>query len=100
MEEWIKKSDVLELLSLPSDLMAEYIHELKGVWVDEEWSEDNWIFVEKEKPKDFVPVLGRIVSDIEDNYNVRECYLIDGQHFYFPTFNRIYQVDKWMPMPK
>lgn len=39
MEEWIKKSDVLELLSLPYDIFAEYICEMKGVWVDEDWSE-------------------------------------------------------------
>jgi len=41
MEEWIKKSEVLELLSLPSDILAEYIYELKGVWVDKDWNE--WI---------------------------------------------------------
>ena len=41
MEEWIKKSEVLELLSLPSDILAEYIYELKGVWVDEDWNK--WI---------------------------------------------------------
>ena len=39
MEEWIKKSDVLEMLSLPSDIVAEHIHELKGVLVDEDWSD-------------------------------------------------------------
>lgn len=38
MEEWIKKSDVLELLGLPSDILYEHIYELKGVWVDEDWN--------------------------------------------------------------
>ena len=38
MEEWIKKSDMLKMLSLPPDILAEHIHELKGVWVDENWS--------------------------------------------------------------
>jgi hypothetical protein len=37
MEEYIKKSDVLEMLSLPSDILEEYIYELKGVWADEDW---------------------------------------------------------------
>ena len=31
MEEWIKKSDVLEMLSLPSDILYDHIYELKGV---------------------------------------------------------------------
>ena len=35
MTEYIKKSDVLEILKLPQDLIAEYIYELKGVWLDE-----------------------------------------------------------------
>lgn len=41
MEEWIKKSDVLEMLCLPSDILAEHIYELKGVWVDEDIAEDS-----------------------------------------------------------
>ena len=36
MEEYIKKSDVLEMLSLPPDILVEYIYELKGVWIDKE----------------------------------------------------------------
>lgn len=36
MEEYIKKSDVLEMLSLPPDILAEHIYELKGVWLDKE----------------------------------------------------------------
>lgn len=35
MTEYIKKSDVLEILKLPQDLIAEYVYELKGVWLDE-----------------------------------------------------------------
>lgn len=36
MEEWIKKSDVLEMLSLPLDVLTEHIYELKGIWLDKE----------------------------------------------------------------
>ncbi len=39
MEEWVKKSDVLELLSLPSDILLDYIYELKGIWINEEGKE-------------------------------------------------------------
>lgn len=35
MTEYIKKSDVLEILKLPQDLIADYVYELKGVWLDE-----------------------------------------------------------------
>lgn len=34
MQEWIKKSDVLELLNLPQDILVDYIYELKGIWID------------------------------------------------------------------
>lgn len=51
MEEWIKKSEVLELLGLPSDIFCEYIHELKGVWVDEDWINDKWIPCSERLPK-------------------------------------------------
>lgn len=57
MEEWIKKSDVLELLSLPSDILADYIYELKGVWVDEDWTNDKWIPCCERLPKDGEEVL-------------------------------------------
>lgn len=50
MEEWIKKSDVLELLCLPSDILNEYIYELKGVWVDDDWLNDKWIPCSKKLP--------------------------------------------------
>ena len=35
MTEYIKKSDVLELLKLPKELIVEYVYELKGIWLDE-----------------------------------------------------------------
>lgn len=37
MEEYIKKSDVLEMIGLPSDILTEHIYELKGVWLDEDY---------------------------------------------------------------
>lgn len=40
MKEWVKKSDVLELLSLPSDIVTDHIYELKGIWMDEDGRED------------------------------------------------------------
>ena len=40
MEEWIKKSDVLELLNLPPDIVTDHIYELKGVWLDKDGYED------------------------------------------------------------
>lgn len=40
MQEWVKKSDVLELLSLPSDIVTDHIYELKGIWMDEDWSDE------------------------------------------------------------
>lgn len=36
MTEYIMKEDVIELFSLPPDLMKEYILEMKGVWFDDE----------------------------------------------------------------
>ena len=35
MQEWVKKSDVEMLLSMPSDILAEHISDLKGIWVDD-----------------------------------------------------------------
>ena len=40
MEEWIKKSDVLEMLSLPSDILSDHIYVLKGIWLDKNGRED------------------------------------------------------------
>ena len=39
MTEYVKKSDVLELLSLPKDLIAEYVCDLKGLWIDDDIAE-------------------------------------------------------------
>lgn len=38
MVEYVKKSDVLEIMNapLPRDLAVEYIYDLKGVWLDED----------------------------------------------------------------
>ena len=44
MKEWIKKSDVLELLSLPSDILSEYIYELKGIWMNED-DDTEWFYL-------------------------------------------------------
>lgn len=40
MEEYIEKSDVLEMLSLPSDILSDHIYELKGIWLDKNGRED------------------------------------------------------------
>lgn len=40
MQEWIKKSDVLDLLTLPPDIVIDHIYELKGIWMDEDDDED------------------------------------------------------------
>lgn len=49
MEEWIKKSDVLDLLlNLPSDMLVEYIYEMKGVWFDEDYNGE-WISVKEDR---------------------------------------------------
>ena len=58
-----------------------------------------WVSVEEDKPKDFVSVLGHM-TDAGDFPSVRECYLIDGQHFFFPALNAVHPVDKWMDMPE
>lgn len=58
-----------------------------------------WIPVEEDKPKDFVSVLGHM-TDAGEFPSVRECYLIDGQHFYFPALGEVHPVGKWMYMPE
>lgn len=40
MQEYVKKSDVIELLSLPHDMLVEYIYELKGIWIDDDWGDE------------------------------------------------------------
>ena len=69
MEEWIKKQDVLEMLSLPSDILAEHIHELNGVWVDEDWSNDKWTPCNEGLPECFL---------IRDIFGRPQCYMSDS----------------------
>lgn len=57
-----------------------------------------WKKVEEHKPTDFVSVLGHM-TDAGEFPSVRECYLIDGQHFFFPALGEIHPVDKWKEMP-
>lgn len=57
-----------------------------------------WKKVEEHKPTDFVSVLGHM-TDAGEFPSVRECYLIDGQHFFFPALNAVHPVDKWKEMP-
>ncbi len=40
MQEYVKKSDVIELLSLPHDMLVEYVYELKGIWIDDDWEDE------------------------------------------------------------
>ena len=60
---------------------------------------NRWTPVEESKPADFVSVLGHM-TDAGEFPSVRECYLIDGQHFYFPALGEVHPVDKWMEMPE
>ena len=41
MQEWVKKSDVIELLSLPPDILADHIYELPSMYIDDDLSDDN-----------------------------------------------------------
>lgn len=61
--------------------------------------EPKWVRAEDRKPKDFVSVLGHM-TDAGEFPSVRECYVIDGQHFYFPALGEVHPVDKWMDMPE
>lgn len=45
MTEYIKKSEVIEMLtSLPRDIVYDHIYELKGIWIDEDAQQglDEW----------------------------------------------------------
>lgn len=57
-----------------------------------------WISVEKEKPDDFVSVLGHITG-AGDFPAVRECYR-GGNVFFFPALLDIYPIDKWTYIPE
>ena len=39
MTEWVKKKEVMNLLTLPPDILADHIHELPGVFVSEDLEE-------------------------------------------------------------
>ena len=57
-----------------------------------------WVSVNDRLPQNFVSVLG-YMTDAGEFPSVRECYLIDGQHFFFPALGEIHPVDKWKEMP-
>lgn len=64
--------------------------------------EQDWIRVEDRKPDDFVSVLGHMTDakTVGGEFpSVRECYMIDGQHFFFPALSEVHPVDKWREMP-
>lgn len=103
MEEWIKKSDVLEMLSLPSDILAEYINELKGVWVDEDWQNDKWILCSDRLPEEDERVL--ITTKTMDKvyfgthtkrygFSMREGFICDDGFMWLNT------ALAWMPLPE
>ena len=98
MQEWIKKSNVLEILKLPSDMIEEYIYEEKGIWIDEN---EDWISIKDRLPKDFVSVIG-CMTDADNFPSVRECYLIGGNNekFYFPALGEFHPISHWMEFPK
>lgn len=114
MEEWIKKSDVLELLGLPSDIFVEYIHELKGVWVDKDWNK--WTPISKGLPKEDGTYLCQIeyghnklirALDFSTNlYNVSEYDFYDKKIAGFYDFDsewgyhEIYNIVAWQPLPE
>lgn len=74
MEEWVKKSDVLEMFGLPSDILAEHIYELKGVWMDEDCNNKEWHVLTNDEdsyPETFKYVL---VEDEFGDKNIACCY--------------------------
>lgn len=114
MEEWIKKSDVLELLGLPLDILIEYIHELKSVWVDKDWNK--WNPTSEGLPKEDGTYLCQIdcehcelISTLDFSmnlYNVSEYEFYDKRR---PGFYDCdgewgrYEVDNvvaWQPLPE
>ena len=47
MKEWIKKEDVLSIIhNMPQELWSDYIYMEKGIWMDEEWSDEINDFVQ------------------------------------------------------
>lgn len=58
-----------------------------------------WISVEKDKPAEFVSVLGHM-TDAGEFPAVRECYRITTDEFYFPALMEFHPVDRWAYMPE
>lgn len=73
MEEWIKKSDVLGMLRLPSDILAEHIHELKGVWVDEDWSDKNVVCFRYKRADDAIMCCCVTENKLWEDEHVDSC---------------------------
>lgn len=100
MEEWIKKSEVLELLGLPLDILAEYIYELKGVWVDKDWNE--WIPCSERLPKetDYYLVTGQWKGEERKTWICE--FLVLNSAFGGGWCNHAKNpvVDAWMPLPE
>ena len=102
MEEWVKKSDILEMLGLPSDILSEYIYELKGVWVDENWNE--WIPCDERLPQytDEYNVTVGVASEFGyfEKVTTLRFERIKGKEprWVIPK-NEIYNVIAWMPLP-
>lgn len=109
MEEWIKKSEVLELLGLPSDILFEYIHELKGVWVDEDWQNDKWIPCSERLPEhnEMSEYYDSVIVTLNNGRVAEGCYINedeewwvdaeDGEHY---SINATGYVIAWQPLPE
>jgi len=69
MEEYIKKSDVLELLAnMPSDIVYDHIYELKGVFIGVDMPE------EKETTNEIVYLCDRDACDGCPNFECKHTY--------------------------
>ena len=69
MEEYIKKSDVLELLAnMPSDIVYDHIYELKGVFITDDVPE------EKETTNEIVYLCDRDACDKCPNLECKHTY--------------------------
>ena len=101
MEEWIKKSDVLEMLCLPPDILKEYIYELKGVWVDEDWSNDKWIPCSEKLPEKSGTyiVTGAWKGQQRETW-MCELYVLEPFGAGWCNDARRPIIDAWMPLPE
>lgn len=107
MEEYVKKSDVLDLLSLPLDMLVEYIHELKGIWFDEDY-DGEWVDIEEnKKPRHLRECLiAYVFGDSDHHYYGVERWnafegngLVDRPHFSNEGVEDM-RVTHWMEIPK